>query len=218
MSRSRPASCCSIGSAGYRSVGSARLPRDVGSRTVSRRNLLVEQAKINRQLCPMMRGMQHAPPEHPDALALHVEEACGPEPPPFLLRRQKIQSRRGELRHPARKRIHGLLHRKDARWLRLRRAQEFGEEASLRQQLMLQDVRGGARTRMRTEAQIPIAESPPDRDHLIRLSGVDIERMLKSSRRRERDAFCRDRGMVVFHWSSVRPICTSETFRPIRPL
>jgi hypothetical protein len=89
-------------------------PGHIGSRAVSGGNVLVHQPEVERQLRPMMGGVEHATPEDPDALAGHVEKGVFGQPPFLWAAGEKIQAPAGEGAHPLAAGMHGEGGRQEA--------------------------------------------------------------------------------------------------------
>ena len=126
-----------------------------------------------------MAGMQHAPPENPDALAPGLEERDNLHPPVARLLREKFQTRARQLHHALRAGGDVEFFRKHFAGRRLGRADKFAEEAPFGEKLVLQDFGDRRRFGMRTEAEVGVAEAAPDGDDLIGFAGVDVEQMLE---------------------------------------
>src|SRR5450759_179987 len=115
-------------------------PTHVGRRPVRRRHRLSQQAQVDRQLRPVMSGMQDAPPEDPDPFPAGIEERDNRPPPLLIAFRQESKSRRGKLQHPLVEVLYRKPLRQDLfRW-DFRHTEEFGKKSPLRQQLVLHDV------------------------------------------------------------------------------
>ena len=54
-----------------------------------------EQAEIDGELGAVVRGVQDAAPEDPDALAAHFKEGGNLEPPGFRLDREELEALEG---------------------------------------------------------------------------------------------------------------------------
>src|ERR1043166_7983237 len=111
------------------------LPSHVRRRPVGRRHRLPQQAQVNRKLRAVVRRVQDAPPEDPDALAPHVEEGDDLQPPPLILLGEQAQSRVRKLAHPLAVILRLAPLRKNLPRRRLRQPQELAEEAALREPL-----------------------------------------------------------------------------------
>jgi len=89
-------------------------PGHIGSRAVSGGNVLLHEPQVERQLRPMMGGVEHTTPEDPDALAGHVEKGVFGQPPFLWAASEKIQAPAREGAHPLAAGMHGERGRKEA--------------------------------------------------------------------------------------------------------
>lgn len=147
--------------------------------TVGGRHGFTEQAEIDSELSAVVRSMQNAPPENPDALAADVEERHDFEPPGVGLKREKIQPLQNQL-YKARLRMGEIeTGGQDLIGGRFGRAEKLAEEAALGEQLMFENLGDRARAGMRTEVQVGIGEFAPGGNHFVRFTDVGIQSVLQ---------------------------------------
>jgi hypothetical protein len=104
----------------------------------------------------MMRGVQHAPPEHPHALAADVKERNLFEPPVRLASSKVAKSKPRELDMAPDGCVDRQVLRQYLIGWRLRRAKEFGEKAALGQEMMRENVTDGCSALVRPESEVAI--------------------------------------------------------------
>jgi hypothetical protein len=92
----------------------------------------------------MVRRVQNAPPEDPDALSVHIEERYNFHPPRGFLLREETETRERKLNKTRTPRFDVQGCRQHVFGYGLGRVQEFAEEAALREKLVLEDVAHGA--------------------------------------------------------------------------
>src|SRR5579871_3904479 len=64
---------------GKRGIGS--FPGDIGSWAINGYNRLIEQTQVDGELRTVVRGVENAAPENPDAFAFDIEKTVRGEPP-----------------------------------------------------------------------------------------------------------------------------------------
>src|SRR5271157_4856484 len=183
--------------------GIGALPTDVGRRPVRRRHRLSQQTQVDRQLRPVMSGMQDAPPEDPDSFPAGIKERDNRPPPVLISFRHESKSRRGKLQHPLVEVLDRKPLRQDLFRCDFRHAEEFGKESPLRKQLVLHDVGDRTGTRMRAVAKIGIEKGRPDGNDFIRLAGVGIEDVLEERNPGAWNLFVTNRRKRIFHKCNV---------------
>ena len=108
------------------------LPRNVSRGSVAWRHRFIQEPQTDAELSAMVRGVQHAPPEHPDTLPLDIKKRNDLQPPFFIAPGQAGQPWPAQLFiTPAKSRRNKLL-RNQRRGFRFSgKADEFGKETSL---------------------------------------------------------------------------------------
>src|SRR5262245_27458933 len=105
-------------------------PRRIRRRTVNWWDRSIQQAQIDRQLRPVMRGVQDTAPEDPHPRALDIEELHRLVPPRARAAREMWQSGPGKIRDARDGCIDRHRIRYDRCGIRLGQSKEFAEEAS----------------------------------------------------------------------------------------
>src|SRR5215469_904320 len=114
-----------------RSRGIGSLPGLVRGWSVHRRHGLVQQPEINGELSAVMTGVQHAPPEDPDALARFAKKRNFFHPPLGSLSGEEVQSRTCQINQSLNAWCEFESRRENLRRRGFGRADEFPEEAPL---------------------------------------------------------------------------------------
>src|SRR5579884_754469 len=128
----------------------------------------------------MMRAVQHAAPENPDALALDVEEPHALQPPSLRFHRKLPQARRSKTEHASHEAVNRVGRRKCLGRGRLGQAQKLAEKAPLAQDVMTEYLADRARLLVRPPIQVCVGETAPHGSGLVRLALVGVENVLKN--------------------------------------
>src|SRR5579864_8330728 len=147
-----------------------------------------------------MRGVENAPPEDPDALALHVEERHNLQPPFLVAIGHALQARPAQLFMPAAECGRSEFRRQQRRRFRFAaQADEFGKETPLRKKLVLHDLQHGGGTLRRLESHVFRRELAPYAHYLAGFAGIGIEQMLEDRIGGAWHLRFRNRGIFVLH-------------------
>src|ERR1019366_3493747 len=181
------------------------LPGLVRRWSVHRWHWLVQQAQIHRKLRAVMGAVQHAAPEHPDALPSESEERHVLHPPVGGLRGEERESRPRQLLLALKvcAQLWYLREHIGGGWFG--RAHKFAEEPALGEQFMVQDVGHGGRLGMWTKIQVVLREATPNREDLVGLAGVGVQQMLEEWVAGARNILRRNGNEVVVHDGASSP-------------
>src|SRR6185312_14080201 len=127
----------------------------------------------------MMRRMQHASPENPDSLPLHIKERMSLHPPLVALTGQKRKAGTRQLLQPHCECLRTEFQRKHFARLRLGAPQELLEKAPLRENLMPEYLFSRAGFRVRAEREIRDRKLAENRSGFVDLAGVRLDRVLQ---------------------------------------
>lgn len=118
---------------------------------------------------------------HP--LTVYVEKRNPFQPPRLASGRKEAEAWQRQPSHPVGEVFRRPTLRENLRGWGFGQSKELAEEPPFGQQLVLHDLQNRAGAWMRPKGHLFRGELFPDRDHLVRLGGVDIKQVLENRRR-----------------------------------